>query len=176
VKAVPAASEQPTVFTVCGLPGSGKTTLAKRIAKERSALCLSADTWVLRLYGPDLPVAEFPRYRERVWELCWDVTRRLIALGVSVVLDFSFYRRAEREEFRRRTEALGARFRMFYLECSDDVLQARLRRRNRRHRNDVFPIAPEELAALAATFELPTPDEDPEVVRVEAEVDLALTR
>ena len=43
-----------TLFLMCGLPGSGKTTLAKRIERERGALRLTHDEWIARLYGTKL--------------------------------------------------------------------------------------------------------------------------
>ena len=43
----------PTLFLTCGLPGSGKTTLAKRIEQERPALRLTADEWLFALFGPE---------------------------------------------------------------------------------------------------------------------------
>src|ERR1035437_49366 len=41
----------PTLFLICGLPGSGKTTLAKQIEREQPALYFSEDEWMLRLYA-----------------------------------------------------------------------------------------------------------------------------
>lgn len=166
------AHQRPTVFTVCGLPGSGKTTLARRIEEEHGAICLSADALVLALLGPDLDVAEFPRYRARAWEQHWSTALRALQLGISVVLDFSFYRRSEREDFRARAATAGADFRMFYLDCSPEVLRGRLERRNRARSEGAFRVSDDELAALSAQFEAPTHEEEPQVVRVHAEVEL----
>jgi predicted kinase len=40
----------PTVHLLCGLPGAGRTTHARRLAAERPAVRFSLDEWMLRLY------------------------------------------------------------------------------------------------------------------------------
>jgi len=42
-----------TLHLICGLPCAGKTTLARQIEQERSALRLTPDEWITRLFGPD---------------------------------------------------------------------------------------------------------------------------
>jgi predicted kinase len=39
-----------TLFLTCGLPGSGKTTLARSLEQEYSALRLTADEWLHELH------------------------------------------------------------------------------------------------------------------------------
>ena len=39
----------PTLFLMCGLPGTGKTTRARRLERERHALRLSPDEWIAPL-------------------------------------------------------------------------------------------------------------------------------
>ena len=42
---------KPTLFLTVGLPGTGKTTEARRIEVEEQALRLTKDEWVKALYG-----------------------------------------------------------------------------------------------------------------------------
>ena len=42
---------QPTLFLTVGLPGTGKTTEARRMEVEKKALRLTKDEWVSALYG-----------------------------------------------------------------------------------------------------------------------------
>jgi predicted kinase len=156
------------VFTVCGLPGSGKTTLAREIERERGAVCFSADRWVLRLYGPQLPVSEFVGHRAAVWDLIWTTAERILALGIDVVLDFSFYLRSERQDFRRRAHAAGADFRLFYLRCPEDECLRRLAARNALNLPDVFQVDEAAFRQLQARFEPPGDDEAPELRIVQA--------
>lgn len=55
-----------TLHLICGLPCSGETTLAKTLELKHSALRLSPDEWIGRLYGAD--IAELPREPKRAIE------------------------------------------------------------------------------------------------------------
>lgn len=57
---------KPTLFLICGLPGAGKTTLAKRIARDRHALRLTPDEWIANLLSPDWDREELDRLRSPV--------------------------------------------------------------------------------------------------------------
>ena len=48
---------QPTLFLTVGLPGTGKTTAARRIEAEHGALRLTKDEWMKALYGHDNPAS-----------------------------------------------------------------------------------------------------------------------
>ncbi len=159
------------MFTVCGLPASGKTTLARRIARERRGVCFSADAWILELFGPELEVTALASQRERVWRQIWDVARRLLELEIDVVLDFSFYTREERGRFRQLAHEAGARFRMIHLEAEPELLLERVARRNRSLPPATFPISPDQFEVLRASFEPPGADEA-EILRVRADVEL----
>lgn len=41
----------PTLHLICGLPGSGKTTLAKQLEHDPPALRLAPDEWMARIVG-----------------------------------------------------------------------------------------------------------------------------
>jgi len=74
---------------ICGLPGSGKTTLAHRLERDVPALYLNADVTLKSLQaterGPDLDVL-----RDRVEQLLEDVALRVLELGANVVVDNGF--------------------------------------------------------------------------------------
>src|SRR5699024_3669178 len=48
---------RPTLFLTVGLPGTGKTTTARRVEREQGALRLTKDEWVKALYGTENPPA-----------------------------------------------------------------------------------------------------------------------
>ena len=64
---------QATLFIICGLPGAGKTTLAKHIESSLSAVRMSADDWMTAL-SINLHAEE---QRAQIEALQWELARRL---------------------------------------------------------------------------------------------------
>jgi predicted kinase len=144
---------------LCGLPGAGKTTLARLLERERPAVRLAPDEWIAALLAVPTDIAERDRLRGPVEALQWDMAARLLALGVDVVLEWGFWSRQERASYRARAEALGARVELHYLEVGHDELWARLSRRNAQLPPGTFAVSAEELDRWIGWFEPPTPDE-----------------
>jgi predicted kinase len=100
------AASPPTVFLTCGLPASGKTTLARRLESERRAVRLTADEWLHRFY-PHLSVDASVSLRWPVHDIQWEIATRLLALRCNVVVDWGIWAREERDRFRTEARALG---------------------------------------------------------------------
>lgn len=154
-----------TLHLMVGLPGSGKTTLAKRLEVEHRALRLTPDEWQLHLFGndfhndPALDAAHNERHT-KIEELMWQTADKLLRLGVDVILDFGCWAREERDAFREKAHAAGADFRIHYTACSIEALWARLEERNRANSaTGSFVISRESILAWADSFEPPTEDE-----------------
>lgn len=104
-----------TLHLMVGLPGSGKTTLARSLEREHSALRLTVDEWHVELFGNDVhddsSDADWAVHDARhtaIEARLWQTAARALELGVDVVLDFGFWTRQERDEFRGRAHELGA--------------------------------------------------------------------
>src|SRR2546423_1326025 len=71
------------LIIVCGLPGSGKTTLAKWLEVKLRAVRLAPDEWMdalsINLYDE--------ASRERVETLQWEFGRALLKLGLVVIIE-----------------------------------------------------------------------------------------
>jgi predicted kinase len=90
----------------------------------------------------------------------WTVAARVLTLGTDVILDFGCWAREEREDFRARAHALGADFKLHYMDVSLDELKRRLIARNRDvGEGPVFYISDENLRKWAALFQPPGADE-----------------
>ncbi len=152
-------TDVPTLHLTCGLPGAGKTTLARRLEEQHGALRLTTDEWLLRLFTDEMTMAENERYRDRMEGQLLDLAMRVLSLGVDVVLDFGVWSRKEREEFRGRAAAVGARTELHFLDVPHDELVARLEQRNREQPAAVFRISAEQLRFWATLFEPPSADE-----------------
>jgi predicted kinase len=144
-----------TLFLICGLPGAGKTTVARRIEAERPALRLTPDEWMARIVGDGFD----DRKRAAVEAVQWEIAMRALALGVDVVIDFGFWSRTERADFRARAEATGAKTRLIYLDVPREELLRRLAARNADLPPDTFPVTAEQLDLYSTWFEAPTADE-----------------
>jgi AAA domain len=80
------SSDMATLFLLCGLPGSGKLTLAKKIERERPALRLTPDEWMERLVGHGYDEEK----RAAIEALQWDIAQRALSLGIDVILESGF--------------------------------------------------------------------------------------
>jgi predicted kinase len=136
---------------VCGLPGSGKTTEAERVAADLGAVRLSPDDW-MRALGIDL----FDQSaRGRVEALQWELAQELLALGTSVVIEWGFWTRAERDTLRDAARRLGAAVELCFLDEPVDVLWERVVSRGREEAWGSRAITRAELEEWAAGFEAP---------------------
>jgi predicted kinase len=144
---------------MCGLPCSGKTTLARELERAHRAVRLTPDEWLVRLLGRDAPLDVLRAARDPIESLHWDLAERLLTLGVDVVVDFGVWSRAERESFRARTARLGARSELHYLDVPEDVLVARLAARNADLPPGTFHIDEARLREWCRAFEPPGADE-----------------
>ena len=148
-----------TLHLMVGLPCSGKSSLARTLEHEHSALRLTPDEWHLRLFGQD---AEEPEHHTRhtlIETLQWEVASRALSLGVNVILDYGFWTRAEREDFRSRAERLGASSEVHFLDVPEDELLRRLTHRNAQCLLPSFYIPEEMMRPWMSLFEKPTSDE-----------------
>ena len=148
-----------TLFLICGLPGSGKTTLAKQLEQTHNALRLCPDEWITQILADPNDIAELARLRNPIESLQWDVAKRTLVLGVNVILENGFWSRKERDYFRSEGEILGANVELHYLEVGMDELWSRISKRNADLPPDTFHVSRENLEEWARSFEPPTEDE-----------------
>jgi predicted kinase len=135
----------------CGLPGSGKTTLARRLAVERDAHRFTKDEWVLAL-GGDLYDDDF---RDRVEAQLIELAFELLAAGRSCILDFGLWSRKERDALRVRARAQGVRVELHVVDLEPDELLRRIDTRYADAPHTTAEISAEQLDEWASSFERP---------------------
>ncbi len=148
-----------TLHLMVGLPCSGKTTLARALEHQHSALRLAPDEWHIRLFGQDAEDPEHDGRHRLIETLQWDVASRALALGIDVILDFGFWAREEREDYRSRARQLGASSEVHFLDVPEGELLRRLAQRNAQPSALAFHIPEEMMRPWIASFQKPTPEE-----------------
>ena len=119
------AGPQTRLVLICGLPASGKSTLARQLASKIPAIRLDKDAWAAQL-GADLWDEEF---RVRLEHQLWVLSQDLLARGQSVILEWGHWARVERDEKRLRARSLGVGVELHYLEAPLEELLERADRR-----------------------------------------------
>jgi predicted kinase len=146
---------RPTLFLTVGLPGTGKTTEARRIEVEERALRLTKDEWVKALYG----LANPPSASDVIEGRLIEIGLRALELGINVVIDYGLWGRDERSALRQAAADLGAAVEMRYFELAPAEQRQRLDRRQAEEPHTTWHMSEEELARWAAIISIPTPGE-----------------
>ena len=141
------------IILLCGLPGAGKSTRARRLAAERSAVRLCPDEWLEALGFDVFDDAA----RERVERQLWRHALDLAEAGTPAILENGFWTRDERDELRRRARERGLAIELHYLDVPGAELRRRVALRNAEPGAAV--LTPELLTEYETLFEPPTPDE-----------------
>ena len=140
---------------ICGLPASGKSTLARQLAARIPAIRLDKDGWVTQL-GADLWDDEF---RVRLEHHLWALSQDLLAQGQSVILEWGHWARSERDEKRLGARALGVGVELHYLDAPLAELIERAERRNASGEWTAAPMTRAHFEAWAAIFQPPGEEE-----------------
>jgi len=141
----------PKLILVCGLPGSGKTTYAKRLEARLGTIRFCPDEWMLALA---LGLYDEDR-RARIEALQWQLGRELLAQGVTIIIEWGTWGRSERDTLRLGARALRASVELHYLSAPLDLLFERIQRRGM----EDPPIEWEDVLRWSELFQAPTAEE-----------------
>lgn len=139
------------LIIVCGLPGSGKTTYSKQLQSRVGGIRLCADEWMDALAIDLWDEAA----RAKMEALQWQVGQQLLALGLTVIVEWGTWGRSERDGLRMRARELGAAVELHYLSAPVAVLFERLQARGMENP----AITKEQLLQWAEIFQAPTEEE-----------------
>jgi predicted kinase len=124
-------------FIVCGTPGSGKTTHARRLAAERHACLLDIDTATERLvrialsesgHNSDDRDSDYFKhtFREPIYETMFDIARENLTLQ-DVIIAGPFTREINDPDWPNKLgKSLGGAIEVHYVQCTPDVRKIRL--------------------------------------------------
>ena len=148
-------AKSPTLFIICGLPGSGKTTYAKQLEQDEHALRLCPDEWMSRLINDGFDESK----RAEVEGIMQEIAERCLTLGINVILEFGFWAREERDQMRTLAKRAHAKTKLCYLEVAREELLKRLNKRNIEKPEHTFVVNEEQLDSWISLFQAPTKEE-----------------
>ena len=153
-----------TLHALHGLPGSGKTLLARRLAIGLPAVRFSPDEWMIALHGTQPSLEIFRREHAKIMMLIWEHASRVLSAGTDVVLDAGFWTRASRDDARERASTLNVKLKFYALVCPAQVARERVLRRTGQKAGDSLVIDGAAFDSFCAEFEPILPEERPLVV------------
>jgi len=129
-----------TTFIVCGSPGAGKSTYAKKLAAERGATLLDIDTVTERLvqlalheagHDPDDRDSGYFKltFRDPIYETLFDIARENIPFQDVVVVGPFTKEQRDPEWPLRLSQFLGSAVQVYYVTCPSEIRKRRLAER-----------------------------------------------
>jgi aminoglycoside phosphotransferase family enzyme/predicted kinase len=151
----------PQLIAIGGLSGTGKTTVAARLAPELGrapgAVHLRTDLERKRLAGANeferLPASAYsPMARRHIYQALRDDARSLLTAGHSVIMDAVFAEQDHRRDIEGLAREIGVPFRGLWLYADPETLLERVARR-RKDASDASPdVVRRQLGADAGPF------------------------
>ncbi len=114
------------IIIICGLPGVGKSTLAKNLAPLINATILSSDKIRKELF-PNPTYSPFER--KLVYDVMIILAKYLNEVGSSCILDATFNREDSRIEIRERLQLNDKQFQIIECFCPEKDVISRLKSR-----------------------------------------------
>ena len=111
------------LILITGLPGSGKTTIARAYAARYEVVHLNSDL-LRREVG--FMGHYSPEDKERVYNTLLERTRKTLLEGRDVVVDSTFFKESIREPFQRVAAECGARLYWVEVRAPERVIRERL--------------------------------------------------
>lgn len=139
------------LIIICGLPGSGKTTLAKKIQEQTQAVRFCPDEWMevlsINLYDENS--------REKIETLQWEIAQNIMAQGGTTIIEWGTWGRSERDTLRLKARELNASVELHYLYASAEDLYERISRRGMENP----PIKKSDVDKWFEVFQVPDSEE-----------------
>jgi predicted kinase len=114
------------IIIICGLPGVGKTTLAKGLAPLINAVILATDKIRKELFSKPL----YARIERRlIYDVMILMAKYLDMAGINCILDATFTSESSRREMKKKLDLASKDINIIECICPEDIVFSRLRRR-----------------------------------------------
>ncbi len=115
-----------SVILICGLPGVGKTTVAKKLAPLLNAVILSSDKIRKELFkNPTYSKKE----KNQIYDMMILIAKYLHSANVSCILDATFNKNAFRNEVKKKLGIKTNHLHIVECICSEKLITSRLKSR-----------------------------------------------
>lgn len=123
----------PTIHLMVGFMGFGKTTVAKRLEKEFSAVRFTHDDIMMQLYGrnPD----NFQTKYVKVDDFIKNETIKHVQQGQDIILDYGFWTHQKRQEYYNWAKSLTDNVVFHVLQCDIKEAKRRVLERSQKDNN-----------------------------------------
>lgn len=132
------ANNVPHLIIMCGLVGTGKTTLAEAIRSKANWAILSSD--ISRKQLSNIPVTEHhldeydrglysEEFTRNTYDFLFEEAKALLSKNKAVIIDASFKKQEYRTQAIKLATELGARFTLVECKLDGKLIQERLERR-----------------------------------------------
>ncbi len=146
--------EPALLYLIVGLPAAGKTTKARQLEVEASALRFTPDEWMHALFGRNDQATRDVLEGRLIW-----IALRALQLQTNVILDFGFWSKDERSSLRWIAKQIGAKSQVVYLPIDPETQRKRVQNRFAETPDQTWPMSEEELTKWRAFFNENEPDE-----------------
>lgn len=149
------------VILICGKLCSGKSTYAAQLRKENGGVILSVDEIMLALFGQHAG-EKHDDYVKSTKKILLEKAAQCAEAGVTVLLDWGFWTKAEREGTKAFFGARNISCALHYLDISGEVWKQRLEKRNRAiaaGESDAYYVDENLAKKFDSIFEMPGKEE-----------------
>lgn len=151
-----------TIHLIVGLPGAGKTTLAKELEVSEPALRLTPDDWQMAVFHRDSATRwrsrERAEQRDRIEGKLVELGMRAAQLGLNVIFDFGLWGKDERSALRWIAHSLGVCTQVVYLPIDLEEQRSRVAGRYEAESGQ-FEMRDAELEQWQVQFQAPDQEE-----------------
>ena len=145
------------IILICGAICSGKSTLARELAKRENAVILSNDE-LMKAVG-DYLGDQHDAIARRMQLYLRGKAVEIVRAGVSVILEWGFWRRADREEITRYFNEQNIPCEWHCMDVTPTQLRRNAARRNARPGPSDYIVDEGLLQKCLSAFEPPSPGE-----------------
>lgn len=122
-------TKKPIIYLLCGLPGSGKTTFAKQLERQ-DVIRLSLDEELFKMFGKDFSSDQYLDFEKQTKNKLLEQADLLVKDDKSVILDWGFWKREEREKIKSLFHDQNVEIRLVYFKKNLDELVRRVYNRD----------------------------------------------